>query len=322
MYCTERRADSLHAQVTCKPRHRTGGGAADEAGAAAARAYAILSGIRLSTGWRTGGGASGNLHSLLRPNRSFGGPSRSVRLLAGIARASAALCAALALACVAQPAAAAQIRSVQVTRRGSQFTILMRLAFQAPPWAVFAALQDYAAMPRYNPDLRSVRIEPTGEPGRIRLLTIVHACVLIFCRTLHQEQIMTATADARGEVLRAALVPHGGSFRSGHASWTVRPCRTGGAPTCLDARIELQPAFWVPPLIGPWILRHKMYQEARRSGHGLERIAARLLASCAHAPRPRRCGAEGGCHLKGRAAARLRVSGSRPRCRSASRPRD
>ncbi len=147
-------------------------------------------------------------------------------------------------------------------------------------------------MPRYNPDLRSVRIEPSGEPGRIRLFTVVHACVLIFCRTMHQEQIMSATADARGGVLRAALVPHGGSFRSGHASWIVRPCRRGHEPTCLDARIHLQPAFWVPPLIGPWILRHKMDQEARRSGYGLAQIAAQLLARSAHASirALRRCG--------------------------------
>ncbi len=247
---------------------------------------------------------------------------RGVRLLAGQPRASAVLCAALALAGFAKPAAAAPIRSVQVVRRGSHFTIFMRLAFEAPPWAVFAALQDYAAMPRYNPDLRSVRIEPTGEPGRIRLFTLVHACVLIFCRTLHQEQIMSATADAHGGTLRAALVPHRGSFRSGRASWTVRPCRSGHEPTCLDARIHLQPAFWVPPLIGPWILRQKMDQEARRSGHGLEQIAAQLLASSARAPRSVRSGNEGECRLKARAAPQRQVSGSRLRCRSASRPRD
>ena len=289
--------------------------AAGGAPAATPGAYAILSRINVSTRWRAGGGASGNLHSVSRPKRSFRGALRSVRLLAGKPRVRAVLCAALALACFAKPAAAAEIRSVQVARRGSHFTILMRVAFKAPPWAVFAALQDYAAMPRYNPDLRSVRIEPSGEPGRIRLFTVVHACVLIFCRTMHQEQIMSATADARGGVLRAALVPHGGSFRSGHASWTVRPCRRGHEPTCLDARIHLQPAFWVPPLIGPWILRHKMDQEARRSGYGLAQIAAQLLARSAHAPRSVRCADEGKCRRKARPAAQRHVSGSPPRCR-------
>lgn len=191
---------------------------------------------------------------------------------------------ALTLCWMPKAAPAAQIRAVRVRRQGTHFTITMRVEFSAPPWAVFAALQDYAAMPHYNPDLRRVRIEPTGEPNRVRLFTTVHACVLIFCRTLHQEQIMTAMAGTHGGVLRATLVPHGGSFRGGNARWVVRPCRTRHAPTCLDARIELQPAFWVPPLIGPWILRHKMYQEARRSGYGLQRIAAKLLARSAHAP--------------------------------------
>lgn len=188
------------------------------------------------------------------------------------------VCAAWALGWLAQPAAAAQVLGVHVARRGTHFTIAMRIALHAPPWAVFAALQDYAAMPRYNPDLRRVRVEPTARPNRVRLFTTVHVCVLFFCRTLHQEQIMTARADARGGVLRAALVPGAGDFRSGHARWIVRPCRSARAPTCLDARIELQPAFWVPPLIGPWLMRLKMDEEARRSGRGLAEIAGKILA--------------------------------------------
>ncbi len=139
-------------------------------------------------------------------------------------------------------------------------------------------------MPRYNPDLRRVRVEPTGQPDRVRLFVTVHACVLIFCKTLHQEQIVTAKPDTDGGVLRARLLPQGGSFRSGHARWRVRPCTRDGARSCLTAHLELQPAFWVPPLIGPWILRDKMAEEARRAGIGLEHVARRLMARGESAP--------------------------------------
>jgi hypothetical protein len=33
------------------------------------------------------------------------------------------------------------------------------------------------------------------------------------------------------------------------------------------------PVFWVPPVIGPWLIRKKMYEEAQRSSLGLERVA-------------------------------------------------
>jgi len=178
------------------------------------------------------------------------------------------------LLCFALPAYAAQVSSVQVTRNGTHFLIGMHIAIDAPAQAVFRALQDYAAMARYNPDLRSVRIEPTSTPDRVRLFTAIHTCVLIFCKTMRQEQIMTATARPDGGVLDAELV--GGDFRGGGGRWTVGPCRTARAVTCVDVRLELVPAFWVPPVIGPWVIRRKMDEEALRTSAGLEQTARAL----------------------------------------------
>jgi len=180
------------------------------------------------------------------------------------------------LSLLAARAQAAQVSSVQVTRNGTRFVIEMQIAIDAPPPAVFRALQDYAEMARYNPDLRSVRVEPTTAHNRVRLFTTIHACVLIFCETMHQEQIMTATASADGGALNAVLVPHYGDFESGHGLWVVGPCRRARTQACIDVRIDLVPGFWVPPVIGPWVLRRKMDEEARRTGAGLERTARGL----------------------------------------------
>lgn len=179
------------------------------------------------------------------------------------------------LLCMAVSAPAAQVSGVRVTRQGTRFLIDMHIAIDEPPRAVFRALQDYAAMARFNPDLRSVRIQPTAVPDRVRLYTTVHACVLIFCKMMHQEQIMTATAGIDGGTLRADLVS--GDFKGGYGLWVVRPCATSRPVSCMDIRIVLVPAFWVPPLIGPWVIRRKMAEEARRTSAGLERTARRYL---------------------------------------------
>lgn len=180
-----------------------------------------------------------------------------------------------ALSCLVVQAHAAQVLGVQVTRSGTQFLIDMHLSVDAAPPEVFRALQDYATMARYNPDLRSVRVEPTTARDRVRLFTAIHTCVLIFCKTMHQEQIMTATASTDGGTLRAELLPYGGDFTGGYGLWIVRPCPTSRAVTCMDVRLELIPAFWVPPVIGPWVIRKKMDEEARRTSAGLERTARR-----------------------------------------------
>ena len=168
---------------------------------------------------------------------------------------------------------AAEVFGVHVTRDDGRFLIGMHITIDAAPPAVFRALQDYPAMMRYNPDLRAVRVQPTATPDRVRLFTTIHTCVLIFCKSMHQEQIMTATAGPDGGVLEAKLLPRGGAFKAGNGRWTVRPCPGAPSTTCLNARIELVPAFWVPPVIGPWVLRRKMAAEARRTSRGLEAVA-------------------------------------------------
>ena len=194
-------------------------------------------------------------------------------MIAGIGRRMCfGLGCAMALSWVAMQAHAAQVLGVRVTRDHGGFLIGMRIAIDAPPPAVFRALQDYSAMMRYNPDLRAVRVQSTGVPGRVRLFTTIHTCVLVFCKTMHQEQIMTAIAGADGGVLEAELLPHG-AFKAGSGRWSVQACQSAPSTTCLDARIELVPAFWVPPVIGPWVLRRKMAEEARRTSAGLELMA-------------------------------------------------
>jgi hypothetical protein len=173
-------------------------------------------------------------------------------------------------------AQAAEVSGVQVARNGERFLIDMHIAIDAPAPAVFRALQDYPAMARYNPDLRAVRVERTSAPDRVRLFTTIHTCVLVFCKTMRQEQIMTATAGPDGGTLDAKLLRYG-DFKRGHGLWVVKPCSTARGLTCLDVSIELVPAFWVPPVLGPWAVRRTMDEEARRTGAGLEQTARGLM---------------------------------------------
>ena len=181
----------------------------------------------------------------------------------------------LAFLALAAQAHAARVMSVAVRREGARFLIGMRLRVDAPPAAVFRALQDYAALSRYTPDVRTLQIVRTLIPGRVLLFTTLHACVLFFCKTMFQEQIMTATADAHGGVLRLRLLPQGSDFTQGRGRWRVEPCPRHAPETCVHVRLEMAPRFWVPPLIGAWLIRRKMRVQAHDASVGLEQIAQR-----------------------------------------------
>lgn len=172
----------------------------------------------------------------------------------------------------ATAASAAQVLSVQATRHGAAVSVGLRIALDASAPASFRALLQYSAMGRYEPDLRALRIETTSDPNRVRLFLTLHTCVLLFCKTIRQEQIMTASSDPNGGVLQARFVPASGAFR-GEGRWVVAPCAAGEGRACMDVRIDLVPLFWVPPMIGPWLIRRKMYEQALHISAGLEQLA-------------------------------------------------
>lgn len=94
---------------------------------------------------------------------------------------------------------------------------------------------------------------------------------------------MTATADAHGGVLRSRLMPQGSDFKAGQGLWRVAPCPAPARSSCVDVRIRMVPAFWVPPLIGPWLIREKMREQAHGASVGLQRLAQRYLRDRAKA---------------------------------------
>ncbi|HTT05395.1 MAG TPA: hypothetical protein VMF64_08900 [Steroidobacteraceae bacterium] len=171
------------------------------------------------------------------------------------------------------PARAARVLSVQATRRGAAVSIGLRVALDAPAPAIFRALRQYDALGRYEPDLRAMRIDSTTDANRVRLFLTLHSCVLLFCKTIRQEQIMMAIPDVDGGVLQARFVPAAGAFR-GTGRWVVAPCTAHEGRTCMDVHIDLVPLFWVPPMIGPWLIRRKMYEQALHISSGLEQLAS------------------------------------------------
>jgi hypothetical protein len=179
----------------------------------------------------------------------------------------------LPLLCLASTSQAAQVLSVHVSHHHSQFVVRIHVRIDASPPAVFHALQDYRAVSRYNPNLRLDRIQRSSNPDRVRLYTTLHACVLFFCKTLRQEQLIEVHRTAHGGVLQATLIRPLNDFKSAVGHWIVGPCTAHPSTTCMRIRFAFVPRFWIPPLIGPWIIREHARAATRRTSIGLQKLA-------------------------------------------------
>ena len=191
------------------------------------------------------------------PGRWFGG----IAWLAGLAVA----------ACLAVvPAAAAEVERLELGREGRTYRLDSRFVLGVAPEAAWVVLTDYGGLPALNPSIRKTKVLATDGPSRHRLYARVRLCAYIFCKTLDHVQWMT---QRRPGLLEAEIDPQESDFERGSARWELTP---HGAGARLDLTIEVRPRFWVPPMVGPWLIREALRVQAQRTADGIEARAAEL----------------------------------------------
>lgn len=172
-------------------------------------------------------------------------------------------------------ARAYELHDIRVTRETPRYRVHMEVSLDVPAAAAYAVFSDVRRLPQINPAVREVRVIEETSTGARRVYTDVRMCLSVFCRHLEQVQDMRFEPSAAGGRVRARVIAELSDLRYGLADWTLREC---AGRTCLRFDAELEPDFWVPPLIGPWLIQRKLREEAMQTSAGIERLA-RMPAS-------------------------------------------
>lgn len=169
----------------------------------------------------------------------------------------------------AASAGAAQVDRVEVERKGGRFRVEMHTRLSVPPQAAYDVFSRFEDLPRINPSVRRASI--LGQEGAdTRVETRLRVCIAFFCPKFTMTQDMRGGAEGDTFTLRAAVVPERSDFRYGLGTWTFAPCGDG---TRLSFVSELEPGFWIPRLIGTWLMKGEMRHQAVRTSEGIERLA-------------------------------------------------
>jgi hypothetical protein len=177
-----------------------------------------------------------------------------------------------ALAGAVTAASAATIDTLTVRKVADRYLIELHAHLDARAGAAYSVFANLANLPSINTDVR--RIEVTGGPGGanpVKLYTEIRACVLFYCRSIHESQEMTFAPKPDGGEVDATVLPQG-DLRFGRAHWVFRDV---GGRTDLQVSAELEPAFRVPPLIGPWLVKRWLRAETEQSSVNIEKLAVR-----------------------------------------------
>jgi hypothetical protein len=128
-------------------------------------------------------------------------------------------------------------------------------------------LTDYNHLGRVNDAIEVSEILKTRKPGDYQVRTETEACVWFYCMRVHQVQDVIEAYDGS---VTATVIPALSDFRQGYARLNLWQ-EPGGTRVLI--RSEVEPDFWIPPIIGPWLIKRKLRSEALETVRNLERVA-------------------------------------------------
>ena len=173
--------------------------------------------------------------------------------------------------------AAATLETVVVTHDDGRYKLTARAYMQAPREAIFVILTDYDHMGRLSSTYKEYGFLEPAPDGVPIVFTRMEGCVLFFCRSLRRVERMEARAPG---FIRTVGLPEHSDFRYTLSEWWLEPDAGG---TQIVYHLEMEPDFWVPPLIGPWILERRLQRGGAAAVDRIERLAQELASGYAHA---------------------------------------
>lgn len=175
------------------------------------------------------------------------------------------LCAAAAL--LPAGTCAAELRDIVVDYEDGTYTVDSAVWLDAPPDAVYQVFGDWDLYVQFSSaivEAHDIGPDANGERG---FYVRNRACLLFFCKSAERTGSVRAAAP---KLLEASADPAKSDFEMSEERWTFE-AEDGG--TLVTYSLRMRPAFWVPPLIGPYVIKHELRSEGGEAIDRIERLA-------------------------------------------------
>lgn len=165
----------------------------------------------------------------------------------------------------------AEITDIEMTRNGSRYLFVSTTHFDATPEQVFRALIDYDRLADISKAIKESRYMEPGDDGQILVYTRIGTCVFLFCRTIEKIEHLNFTQPT---YIQATAIPDRSDVLYSRSEWELAVADGGG--TQVIYRLEFEPDFWVPPLIGSMIIKRILVDDGASAVDQIEKMAQKI----------------------------------------------
>lgn len=168
---------------------------------------------------------------------------------------------------MALPVAAAELRSVLVDRDDGRYLLRSETLMDTTQKEIYDVLTDYELFTKFTSAIEESRNLEPDEHGRPQFYTRMEGCVLFFCITFERYGHLELTPHS---LIQATVDPGKSDFKHSVESWELIEEEEG---TLLIYEFEVEPDFWVPPVVGPFYIRRALKSGAVDAVQRIEDLA-------------------------------------------------
>lgn len=167
-------------------------------------------------------------------------------------------------------AQAAEMLSVDVQYDDGNYTMNSEVWFDATVEQVFEVFRRWDYSAEFSSAIVESRDGDADELGRPQFFVRNKGCVLFFCKSFVRQGHVELELN---EVLWAYTDPERSDFHRSDERWDF-VAKDGG--TVVEYYLEMKPKFWIPPGIGPYLIKRKLKNDGGQAIDRIERIAQDL----------------------------------------------
>lgn len=168
---------------------------------------------------------------------------------------------------LAASAHAGEVLETHVIHDEGQYSVHFDVRLDAPPDRLKHHLTDYDSYASHFEPIKESRVLGRTEEGALRVRMRLQSCVLFFCRAVTVVKEIVEQPDG---TITARIDPAASDFRASVERWRIVRESDG---TRLQYWAELEPTFYVPPLIGPWLIKREIRGALLSGAEKLEALA-------------------------------------------------
>lgn len=168
---------------------------------------------------------------------------------------------------IAGLACSAELREVVVERNDNHYQLNSSAWFNVSQDALYAVLTNHDLFTEFTSAIAESRNVEPDEEGRPRFYSRMEGCVLLWCKSFIRNGHLLL--QPKVEII-AISDPEQSDFALSRERWQLVP---EGEGTLLIYEFEMEPDFWVPPVVGPYFIVRSLRAGGEKAIDRIEALA-------------------------------------------------